>query len=105
MWGVLGDDGPLLDAGVSLLELDAHTSELSACKPADDGDGIVVRVLNPSDEADDVVLRFGLELEDATAVRLDETPDDSRLTHDGRTITLTVPAHALRSVRLHTLRR
>ena len=69
------------------------------------GDGIVIRALNPSDEPDEVVLRFGVDIEDATAVRLDETPDDNLLTHHGRTIALTVPPHALRSVRLHTFRR
>jgi mannosylglycerate hydrolase len=105
MWGVLGDDGPLLGDGRSLLEVDARVSVLSACKPAVDADGIVVRVLNPSDEPDEVVLRFGLDVEDATAVRLDETPDGNDLTRDGRTVALTVPPHALRSVRIQTLRR
>ncbi len=105
MWGVLGDDTPLLDDGVSLLELDARASLLSACKPAADGDGIVVRVLNPGDAPDEVVLRFGFDVADATAVRLDETPDGNHLTLVDRTVTLTVPPHALRSVRVHTLRR
>jgi mannosylglycerate hydrolase len=105
MWGVLGDDAPLLPEGVPLLELDARASVLSACKPAADGDGIVVRVLNPSDEADHVVLRFGLDVADVAAVRLDETPDGNHAEHDGRTVALTVPPHALRSVRVHTLRR
>ena len=105
MWGVLGDDGPLLGDGLSLLELDAHASVLSACKPTADGDGMVVRVLNPSDQPDEVVLRFGLDVGEASAVRLDETPNDDQLTNDGRTISLTVPPHALRSVRIHTLRR
>ena len=38
-------------AGASLLELDAARCVLSACKPAQDGDGIVVRVLNPDRRA------------------------------------------------------
>ncbi len=105
MWGVLGDDGPLLADGLSLLQLDATASILSACKPAADGNGIVVRVLNPSDDPDEIALRFGFDIADATAVRLDETPDGNRIAHDRRTISMTVAPHALRSVRVHTLRR
>jgi mannosylglycerate hydrolase len=105
MRGVLGGDTPLLDAGTSLLTLDARATELSACKPAVHGDAMVVRVLNPSDEPDDVVLHFADGITDATLLRLDETPVDGQLSHDAHAVRLTVPPHALRSIRVQTLRR
>jgi alpha-mannosidase len=98
LWGVLGDDLPRLDEMVSLLTLDEGPCELSACKPAEVGDGIVARVLNPSDAAETAVLRFGFDLVDAHAVRLDEEPVDHPLERDGRTVRIAVPPHALRSV-------
>jgi mannosylglycerate hydrolase len=105
MRGVLGDHAPLLASGASLLEINARASFLSACKPAASGDGIVVRVCNPSNEADDVALHFGFDLESAIAVRLDETPADDDVERDGNAASLTVPPHALRSVRVQALRR
>jgi mannosylglycerate hydrolase len=98
--GVLGGDAPLLVSDASLLELDARHSVLSACKPAQDGDGIVVRVLNPTDEPDDVTLVFGREVRDVRPVGLDEQPFDFFVTHAGRDVGFDVPPHALRSVRL-----
>jgi hypothetical protein len=101
LWGVLGDDAPLLADGVSLLAFDARDSELSACKPADDIDrDIIVRVLNPTDAPDSATLRLGFDVARATAARLDETPVDQPLEHIGRTITFPVPPHALRTVRI-----
>jgi alpha-mannosidase len=103
--GVLGGDTPLLDDSESLLTLDARASELSACKPAEDSDGIVLRVLNPSDDPDEVVLRFAHDVTNAELVRLDETPATGDVAHDVHNVRLTVPPHSLRSVRVHTLRR
>jgi alpha-mannosidase len=101
LWGVLGDDAPLLADGSSLLALDAKHCELSACKPAEDTDGdVVVRVLNPTDELDTARLRFGFDVANAAPVRLDETPVDQPIDLSGRTVTLAVPPHALRSVRI-----
>ncbi|HEV7525207.1 MAG TPA: glycosyl hydrolase-related protein [Acidimicrobiia bacterium] len=98
--GVLGGDAPIIASGVSLLELEAAHSFVTACKPAQDGDRIVVRVLNPTDEPDDVTLRFGLDVRRARPVRIDEQPDDFYVEHHGRTARLHVPPHALRSVRV-----
>jgi alpha-mannosidase len=98
--GVLGGDAPLLASDASLLELAARHSALSACKPAQDGDRIVVRVLNPTDESDDVTLRFGLDVRRARPVRLDEQPVDHLVTHHGREVGFRVPPHALRSIRI-----
>jgi alpha-mannosidase len=110
MVGVLGGNDPRLEAGSSLLGLESTRCVLSACKPAERGDGIVVRVLNPTDQPDTATLRFGFDLTSATAVRLDETPTEDSPHDDGietteRTVGLPVPPHALRTLLVHTLRR
>jgi alpha-mannosidase len=88
LWGVFGDVAP-----PSMLALDSERCELSACKPAEDGDGLIVRVLNPTDEPDNAALRFGFPIDDLTPVRLDEQPVD-------QTDPLTVAPHALRTLRV-----
>ncbi len=98
--GVLGGEAPVLTPDVSLLELEARHSVLSTCKPAQEGNRIVVRVLNPSDEPDDVTLHFGLDVARARPVGLDEQPDDFFLMHNGRDVDFHVPPHALRTLRI-----
>ncbi len=98
--GVIGGETPAMASDVALLELDARHSVLSSCKPAQEGNRIVVRVLNPSAEPDDVTLRFGLDVQRARPVRIDEQPDDFYVEHHGRAVALHVPPHALRSVRV-----
>ncbi len=98
--GVLGGETPLVVPDVALLEVTARHSVLSSCKPAQEGDRIVVRVLNPTDEPDDVMLRFGLDVQRARPVRLDEGPADFFLTHNGRDVGFHVPPHALRTLRI-----
>jgi alpha-mannosidase len=100
--GVLGGPTPLLESGASLLQLVAARSELSTCKPAEDGDGIVARVLNPSDRGEDVVLGFGIDVASAHAVHLDESPapEHAGVEVQRRSIRLPVPPHSLRSVRV-----
>ena len=98
--GVLGGATPLVEDGASLLRLDSRHCVLSTCKPAEDGNRVVVRVLNPTDEDDDVSLHFGLDVTRARPVRLDETPAEHGVTHYGRVVGMHVPAHALRSVRV-----
>jgi alpha-mannosidase len=100
LWGVLGGDTPRIADGASLLELESRGSVLSACKPAQDGDRTVVRVLNPGAEPDDVTLHFGLDVRRARPVRLDEQPDDFHVEHHGRAVAFRVPPHGLRSVRV-----
>jgi hypothetical protein len=65
---------------------------------------MIVRVLNPSAEPDDVVLTFGFDVAVEPA-RLDETPTDLHTSVDGRRVSLRVPPHALRSLRVQALRR
>jgi hypothetical protein len=98
--GVLGGDTPLLPADTSLLELHTRNCVLSSCKPAQDGDGMIVRVLNPRGETERVALRFGLDVRNARPVRLDEQPAGFEILHSGREVAFDVPPHALRSVRV-----
>jgi mannosylglycerate hydrolase len=103
--GVLGGPDPLLEPGDALLTLEPGSLSLSACKPADDGDGIVVRVMNATDAPEEAVLRLGFGFDDAIAVRLDETPSGEPIARDETNVRFPVPAHALRSVRLRPARR
>jgi hypothetical protein len=89
---------PLVEPGVALLELAPRALALSAVKPAGDGHGLVVRVLNPTDGEVDAQLRLAGPTASASLVRLDETSTgDSVQIADG-CVTFAVPAHALRSV-------
>jgi alpha-mannosidase len=93
-------DTPVLAPDRPLVAVSPRAVVLSALKPAEDGRGLIVRLLNPTDAAHDAVIDLGFEVTRAAAVRLDETPLDQPVSCAGRRLTLTVPAHALRSVRL-----
>jgi 2-O-(6-phospho-alpha-D-mannosyl)-D-glycerate hydrolase len=98
--GVLGGPAPRLAAGTSLLSLSPNVLTLSACKPAVDGPGFIVRVLNPTETGHTAELTVGIPLGDVRSVRLDETPaGDAYAYEDGR-VRFDVPAHALRTVHL-----
>jgi mannosylglycerate hydrolase len=97
---VLGGPEPLLEAGRPLLSLEPPELVLSACKPAEDGDGLVVRVLNPTDAEHGATLTFGFGVREAEAVRLDESTTEQPLTRDGGALRFPVPPHALRSARV-----
>jgi hypothetical protein len=100
---VLGGPAPILADGHALLDLEPRDLVLSACKPADDGDGVVVRMLNPSGASREAVLTLGFDADDVVGVRLDETPSGEPVARDGRVVRLAVPPHALRSVRISGL--
>lgn len=89
---------PMHPDGAPLLTIEPAQLVLSALKPADVSEGVVVRVLNPTDQGAEAVLGFGLEITDAVAVRLDETPAGDAPTVDGSTVRFVVPPRALRSV-------
>jgi mannosylglycerate hydrolase len=97
LWGVIGGPDPKLAAGRPLFELHAERCELSTLKPAENGSGVVVRILNPSDQAETVTLRFGVPIANAELVRLDETPTGEPLAVTNDAIEVTVPPHTLRS--------
>lgn len=93
---------PLLAESMSLLELSPPELMLSAWKPAEDGDGMIVRILNPTDMAHDAELRFGLPIAQVAEVRLDETEVSGDYVVGANVVQCAVPAHALRSLRIRT---
>jgi mannosylglycerate hydrolase len=89
---------PLAQEGEPLLTIDPPAVVLSALKPSERDDGFVLRVLNPTDDARQAVVRCGFDVESALAVRLDEAPSDQDVTLRDREIRFGVPSRALRSV-------
>ena len=86
----------------SLVAVDPAGVVLSALKPADNGDGLLVRLANPGPGAVSATVTFGVPVDGAESVRLDETPDGgaATLADDGRSLRLDVGPHGLRSARL-----
>ncbi len=91
---------PLAREGVALVTLEPRALVLSACKPAEQGDGLVVRVLNPGGASARATVRTGFALRAAHALRLDESPADFALETSHDSVSFEVPPHALRSVLL-----
>jgi alpha-mannosidase len=89
---------PLVEPGRSLLSVQPESLLLSALKPAEEGDGMVVRVVNVADDAVTAVVAFGIPVQRAVLTRLDETPLGDGATVDGATVTFPVPAHGVVSV-------
>jgi alpha-mannosidase/mannosylglycerate hydrolase len=96
--GVIGGPAPLLSADTALLSLAPSSLILSAVKPAESGDGIVVRVLNPSADAVRAILALGFRVTRVAAVRLDETPSGDALVATPRAVEFDIPPRALRSL-------
>jgi hypothetical protein len=97
---VLGGPDPLLTHGASLLTLDPSTLVLSALKRAEDRNGIVVRVLNPTDTTIEAHLNPSFAVGGVHTLRLDETPTDEPAAIAAGVVHFQVPPHALRSVLL-----
>jgi alpha-mannosidase len=93
-------EAPVAPPGAPLLSLEPRALLLSSLKPADDGAGFVVRVLNPTDAAHTASLRLGAPFTHAGPACLDETPAGFAVRRDGGTLRFEVPPHALRSVRV-----
>ncbi len=96
---VAAGDAPLLEAGTASLELSAPLV-LSAWKPAEDGDGTILRVLNPSGEAVAGRLLLPPGTSEVSAVRLDEAPDSAAFTREGREVRADLRPQGLLSLRL-----
>ena len=95
-------DGPVVEPGRSLVAIEPAGVVLSALKPAEDGDGLVVRLANPGPEGLTATVAFGVSVAGAESVRLDETPDGGAVILDGGggRLRLEVGPHGLRSVRV-----
>jgi alpha-mannosidase len=91
---------PVLPEGTPLLSVEPDGLVLSALKPADSGDGVVVRVLNPSADDVEAVLTVGVPVAAVSSVRLDETPDGGAVRRDGAVLRCAVPARGWRSLLL-----
>lgn len=99
-----GDD-VLLESGQSMVEVAPEGVVLSALKPADDGEGLVVRLVNPGPDPVESTVSVGFPVAAVESARLDETPDGGTVTVEahpaGRAeLRLTVGAHGVRTVRL-----
>ena len=92
---------PLLGMDHALLQIEPREILLSAVKPAAEGDGIIVRLLNPTDSVVKAGIHIGLPFSRVEAVRLDETPADGSVAVEKEHCSLTIAAHALRSLRIH----
>lgn len=88
----------LLAEGRALLTVGPAPLTLSAVKPAEDGDGFVVRVWNPGEKEIDADVVVGATVRGCRSVRLDEEPDGGAVRRDGSRLTFTVPPRATRSV-------
>lgn len=93
-------DAFLLPPDHALVTLEPPGVVLTALKPAENGSGIILRVLNPTDESLDARIHVGFPFSNVERTRLDETPTDDGVTTHGKVIGLSVPAHALRTIRL-----
>lgn len=98
--GVIAGPDPTLEPDTPLLEIDDDQIALSALKPADNGDGLILRVLNPTDETRAATISVGFPVTEVVSVRLDEETPDGDVIHDGRTIHIEMGPHSLRTVRL-----
>ena len=67
---------------------------------AENGDGAVLRVLNPTAVAHEAVLTVGFPFERAEALRLDDELSDVRIERSGATLRFPVPPRALRTLRI-----
>ena len=98
-------DAVLGEPGGPMVEVAPDEVVLSALKPADDGEGLVVRLINPGPDPVESRVTLGFPVAEVESVRLDETPDRGPVTIEahpaGRAeLRLTVGAHGLRTVRL-----
>jgi alpha-mannosidase len=90
----------LVPTDLALVELKPTQLLLSAFKPSENGDGAVLRVLNPTAVAHEAVLTLGFPFERAEALRLDEVPSDTRIERSDATLRFSVPPRALRTLRI-----
>jgi hypothetical protein len=69
-------------------------------KPPETGEGVILRLLNPTGEAIQARVHLGFRVSEVMSVRLDETPLEGPCAIDGPHLSLEVPAKAVRSLLL-----
>ena len=90
----------LLPAERALLRVEPPEILLTALKPAEDGSGIVLRLLNPTDANVEARLSVGFPFTSVATLHLDERTAETPFTVHDDVIALTLPPHALRTLRL-----
>jgi len=90
----------LAPEGLALLQLEPPALLLSTLKPAEQGEGIILRVLNPTASDLEARVTLGFPFQRARAVRLDEELASDPLERQGPVLRFPIPAHALRTLRI-----
>ncbi|MEE8476185.1 MAG: glycosyl hydrolase-related protein [Myxococcota bacterium] len=93
-------DAPLVAEGAPLVEVEPAALLLSALKPAEDGEGLVLRVSNPTAVPQQARVTLGFPFREARPLRLDEEPGEHPIAREGASLRFSVPPHALRTVRI-----
>jgi alpha-mannosidase len=89
-----------LPSSVSLLQIEPITLRLSAVKASEDGCGVIVRVVNLSEEAATASIRTYLPLRSASLVRLDETLVHPLASSNPTCTEFPIGPHQIQTVRL-----
>ncbi len=93
-------DSPLVPADHALLTIEPRDVLLTACKPAEEGEGIVLRLLNPTDAPLEARVQLGFPCAHVESVQLDESPSEAPVAVRGDVLSMRLSPHQLRSVRL-----
>jgi alpha-mannosidase len=88
------------EPSVALFESDDERVQVVACKPAEDGDGVVVRVRECDGAARALRVRCGGRMRDVRAVDALERPLETPVRVEGESIVADIGAYALRSFRV-----
>ena len=88
----------LVPEGEPIVAVEPSELLLSALKPREDGRGIVLRVLNPTEHALEGQVTLGFAFDRVEAIRLDEEPSRDTVRREGSTLCLSVPPHALQTL-------
>jgi len=91
-------DEPAWPAGVPLLEAGPDPVVVSSIKPAESGDGVVIRLWNPGATSTTAWLRLGPDVGEVVSVRLDEQPDGLPLDVAGGRVLVPISARGVRTV-------
>ena len=95
---VLCGEEPLAAESESFLAVEPSELVLSAFKPAENGEGVVLRISNPTSTLQEARIELGFPFEQFEMLRLDETPTGTSPQRDGRILSFSIPPHALRTI-------